>query len=413
MEREKIKEIILDQNKILNDGFINRDKFNDIIKGAKNPFVKIISGIRRAGKSTILKQLKDRFDGIYVNFDDERFVNFKVEDFQKMYELLIEIYGNKKYFYFDEIQNIYGWERFVRRISEDGENVFVTGSNASMLSRELGTHLTGRHILFRLFPFSFNEYLKFNGMESFEFTTKNKAKIKRFFEKYLKEGGFPEYLQTGNVDYLRSLFESILYRDVMARYKLNKEKALKELIYIAANSISKEISFNSVKKMIGLGSPTTVSDYFSYLENTYLLFLVSRYDYSLKKQIHSNKKLYMIDNALAHQLGFSFSENKGKLLENAVFVELKRRGEEVYYFQEKGECDFLTRDNKIKKAIQVCYELTNKNKEREINGLVEACEKFKLKEGLILTYDDEKEFKIGKIKVKVMPVWKWILKEWN
>ncbi len=409
MGKEALKEIILDQNKEMPDDFIERDKFQTILENMQNPFVKIISGIRRSGKSTMLKQIKKEFNGPYVNFDDERFVGFNVKDFQGLYELLIELYGNKKYLYFDEIQNIPGWERFVRRISEDGKNVFVTGSNASMLSKELGTHLTGRHITFSLFPFSFKEYLKFNKVEKAKFTTEKKAEIKRYFEKYLYEGGLPEYLQTKNVDYLKSLYESILYRDVMARHKLNNERALKELIYLSANNISKEISFNSVRKIIGIGSPTTVSDYFSYLEDTYLLFLVPKYDYSLKKQIHSNKKLYMIDNALAHQLGFSFSENKGKLLENLVFIELKRRDKEVYYFQEKEECDFILRDNKIQEAIQVCYELTRENKQREIRGLVKAMQKFKLKKGLILTMDEEKEIVSENKKITIKPVWKWML----
>lgn len=410
MEKEKLREILLDQNSEREIKFIQREKYQNLLRDIKTPFIKILTGIRRSGKSTLLIQLKKQHDGIYVNFDDERFVNFKVNDFQILYELSIEIFGDKKYLYFDEIQNIVGWERFVRRLSESGENIFVTGSNATMLSKELGTHLTGRYISYNLYPFSFREYLKLKKMDNMEFTTKNKAKIKRNFREYLTEGGFPEYLMTGNKDYLKMLFESILYRDVMTRYKLTNEKALKELIYIAANSISKEISFNSIKKMIGLGSSTTVSDYFSYLENTYLLFLVPKYSYSLKKQIHANKKLYMIDNAIAHQLGFSFSENKGKLLENLVFIELKRREKEVYYFQEKGECDFILRENKIKEAIQVCYEINRDNKEREIAGLLEAMKKFKLKEGLILTMDQEEEIIKEGLKIKVVPVWKWLLK---
>lgn len=410
MEKEKIREIIIDQNNYPGGNFIEREKTKEIIEQKDTPFVKIISGIRRSGKSTILRQLKEKFKGAYVNFDDERFVNFKIDDFQALYELLIEIFKDKRYFYFDEIQNIVGWERFVRRISESGENVFVAGSNASMLSKELGTHLTGRYLMFKLFPFSFKEYLDFNKILVKELTTKERVKIKKAFSKYLTDGGFPEYLQTKNKDYLKFLFESILYRDVMARYKLTKERALKELIYLAANNISKEISFNSIKKTIGLGSATTVSDYFSYLENTYLFFLLPKYNYSLKQQIQSNKKLYMIDNALANQLGFSFSENKGKLLENSVFLELKRRDYELFYFQEKGECDFIIQEkNKVTKAVQVCYELNDENRDREINGLTEAMKKFNLKNGLIITYDDESERIKDDLKIKIIPAWKWML----
>jgi len=410
MEISKIREIIIDQNNYPKREFIEREITKEILKSKDSSFVKIISGVRRSGKSTLLKQLKEKFGGIYVNFDDERFVNFNNEDFQILYELSIELFKKNNLFYFDEVQNISGWERFVRRICESGENVFVTGSNATMLSKELGTHLTGRYIMFKLYPFSFREYLTLNKIKISKLTTKEKVKIKEQFSNYLVEGGLPEYLETKNTNYLRSLFESILYRDVMARYKLTNERVLKELIYFCANNISKEISFNSTKKILGVGSTTTISDYFSYLENTYLIFLIPRYKYSLKKQIQSNKKLYLIDNALAKQLGFSFSENKGKLLENFVFIELKRRGKEIFYYKEKNECDFILREGtKIKEAIQVCYELNNENKKREIEGLVEAMNKFNLKEGLILTFEKEEKIKVENKNINVKPVWKWIL----
>jgi len=409
METEKIREIITDRNNYPEKDLIEREITKEIIKVKNTPFVKIISGIRRSGKSTILKQLKEKFGGAYINFDDERFVNFKIDDFEKLYELCLEIFKTKL-FYFDEIQNIYGWARFVRRISESGENVFVTCSNATMLSKELGTHLTGRHIMFRLYPFSFNEFLVFNNVKISELTIKEKVKLKEKFSEYLIEGGLPEYLTTRNTDYLKNLYESILYRDVMARYNLSNERALKELVYLAANNISKGISFNSVKKILGLGSATTVSDYFSYLENTYLLFLLPKYKYSLRKQIQSNKKIYLIDNALSKQLGFSFSENKGKLLENQVFLKLKRRDCELFYFQEKNECDFIVREkNKIKQAIQICYELNEENKERELNGLIEAIKEFKLKEGIIITMNDEKTIKTDNIVIKIIPAYKWFL----
>ena len=290
MKEEIIRDIIIDQNNYPKKEFIEREQIKEIIKAKDTPFIKIISGVRRSGKSTILKQLKEKFSGVYINFDDERFVSFNIEDFQKLYELSIELFKKNNLFYFDEIQNISGWERFVRRISESGENVFVTGSNATMLSKELGTHLTGRYLMFNLYPFSFREYLDFNKIKISKLTTKEKVKIKEQFSNYLIDGGLPEYLITKNKDYLRTLYESILYRDVMARYNLNNEKVLKELIYLVANNLSKEISFNSIKKTLGVGSATTISDYFSYFENTYLLFLLPRYKYSLKTQIQSNKK---------------------------------------------------------------------------------------------------------------------------
>ena len=353
--------------------------------------------------------------GYYLNFDDDRLINFEVKDFQNLYESFHELYNEKTNFYFDEIQNVIAWERFVRRLHNQEEKVFVTGSNASMLSKELGTHLTGRYLQINLFPFSFKEYIKlkkFNISEQSFYLTKERAKIKRCFKEYLFEGGLPEYLNTKNKDYLGLLYDNILYKDIIVRYNLNSEKPIKELVYLAMNSISKEISFNSLKNLIGVKNSTTVKDYFSYLENSYLIFLIPKFDYSLKKQIFSNKKVYCIDNALAVNLGFRISNDFGRLLENLVFIELKRRGEEIFYFQEKGECDFVLKKGvRIYQAIQVCYEFNKTNRDREVNGLFEAMKKFKLKNGLILTLDSEEEIIINRKKVIVKPVWNWLLEK--
>lgn len=413
MEKERLKEVILDQNEFSEEEMlIEREAFSEI-KKSKGNFVIIISGIRRSGKSTLLKQVKDYKDGYYLNFDDDRLIEFEVKDFQRLYELFMELYGEKNTFYFDEVQNVKGWERFVRRLNDNGKKVFATGSNASMLSKELGTHLTGRSISLNIYPFSFREYLAFKNASLSKkslYKTNEKPKIKNYFRKFMEEGGMPEYVLTQNKNYLKNLYENILYRDIIVRHNLSNEKTLKELVYLAANNLSKEISFNSFKKSLGLGSSTTIKEYFGYLEDSFLMFLVPKYEYSLKKQVHSNKKLYIIDNALANNLGFSFSENSGKILENTVFLELKRIGEEIFYFQEKGECDFITRKGaKTKKAIQVCYELNEANREREISGLLEPLKKFGLKEGLILTMDQEETFNLENKKIRIKPVWKWLL----
>lgn len=414
MDKTKLKEIIREYNtQTLDSGLIIRESFDKLKASLKNPFVIIISGIRRAGKSTLLKQLKSENSGYYLNFDDDRLIKFKVEDFQDLYEAFTELYGDKDIFYFDEVQNVSGWERFVRRLHDNKKKVFVTGSNASLLSRELGTHLTGRHLELKLFPFSFREFLELKGLKRDKesaYLTGIKAKIKTYFEEYFINGGFPEYLSTHDREYLKTLYENILYRDIMARYKLTNDKLLKELVYLATTNISKEISFNSLKKLLNMGSSTTVKDYFDHLENSYLIFLLPKFDYSLKKQIYSNKKVYLIDTAMAIHLGYRTSKDLGKLLENLVFIELKRRGKEVYYYREKNECDFVVKDGlKIREAIQVTYVLEEDNEKREINGLLEAMEKLKLKEGIILTHDQQSEKKIGKKKIKIIPVWKWLL----
>lgn len=414
MDYSELKEIVLDQERAKkNFPLIERDIFPKVEAYFKNPFVIIVSGLRRVGKSTLLQQIRAKHQGYYLNFDDERLVNFHLEDFQKLHEVFLELFGEQNLFYFDEIQNVPGWERFVRRLHDQQKKVFITGSNASLLSRELGTHLTGRYLEINLYPFSFKEFLRLRGISYTPkefYLTEIKAKLKKQLEEYISKGGLPEYLHTDNKDYLKTLYENLLYRDIIVRYKLPQEKVLKELVYFVANNISKELSFNSVKKLLNVGSPTTIKEYFQFLENSFLVFLVNKFDYSFKKQIYNNKKVYLIDNALALNLGFRISKDSGRLLENAVFLELKRRSHEIYYYSDKQECDFVVKDNnKISAAIQVCYELNRDNKEREISGLLGALKYFKLKEGIILTHEQEEEMVIENKKIKIVPVWKWML----
>lgn len=414
MDKAILKEILLKQNKIKEEVSIPRTVLSKLKESQENSFVIIVSGIRRCGKSTLLQQFRTK-KCYYVNFDDERLLNFQVEDFQKMYELLIELYGEKDIFLFDEIQNIRVWERFVRRLHDDKKKVYITGSNASMLSKELGTHLTGRHISYELYPFSFKEFLRFKNykltsLDRLTFT--DKSNIKKHFNEYLKKGGFPEYLKTDNDQYLQTVYQNILFRDIITRYKLPSEKPLKETVYFVASNVGKELSFNTIRKLTGLTSATTIREYFEYLENSHLVFLIPRYDYSLKKQTYYNKKAYFIDNGMINVIGFRSSKDEGRLLENLVFIQLKRKKQDIFFHKKKGECDFLIRKGlKIIEAIQVTSYLNKKNEKREIEGLLEVLNEHKLNQGLILTLDEEKEVMIDNKKIIVKPVWKWLLEK--
>lgn len=414
MDRKHLKQLLLEHNqrKLIQD-FVPRQLQQQINQHKNSPFIIIISGIRRCGKSTILAQLRKEIDSYYVNFDDERLVYFTVQDFQQMYELLLELFGEKDTFIFDEIQNIPQWERFVRRLHNEGKKVYITGSNASMLSRELGTHLTGRQISLTLFPFSFKEFLIWNHVDYdlSKPTTKQNATLQRLFTEYMRVGGFPEYLKTEKEEYLKALYENILYRDIITRYNIPHEHPLKIVATYAASNVGKELSFNQLKKLTGLSSATTVKEYFTYLENSYLCFLISRYHRSLKKQIYHTKKIYFIDSGLTRLLGFRASEDFGRMLENIVFLSLLRRGEEIFFHKEKYECDFvLRRGIRIGSAIQVTQSLA-KNKEREIRGLLEAMDNYKLKEGLIITEHQEETFRVANKKIIVKPIWKWLLEK--
>jgi predicted AAA+ superfamily ATPase len=415
MNREKLKQILIEQNQTKNNkNTIPRELLTTIKEYQHTPFILIISGIRRSGKSTLLQQMKATYfdNSYYVNFDDERFLQFTVDDFQVLYELLIELYGEKNVFLFDEIQNIQGWERYVRRLQDNNKKITITGSNASMLSKELGTHLTGRNISFSLYPFSFKEYLLFKKY-TYEtlniLTTEQRSTLKKLFNEYIEKGGFPEYFQTEKEEYLKAVYENILYRDIITRYNLSNEKIIKEVVSYAVSNIGKEISFNNLRKLTGLTSATTIREYFEYLENSYLTFLIAQYSTSLKKQIYYNKKVYFIDTAMAKILGFRTSDDIGRMLENIVFLHLKRMNKEIYFHKEKYECDFIIKKGlKITEAIQVTHHLLE-NKQRELNGLTEALTTYKLQQGLLLTADQEGEIIEQKKKIIIKPIWKWLL----
>jgi len=380
--------------------------------------VVVISGIRRCGKSTFLQAIraKNKEQDYYLNFDDERLIHFKVEHFQLLLELFGERYGKQTTFYFDEIQNITGWERFVRRLHDYGNKVYITGSNASMLSKELGTHLTGRFQQVELYPFSFLEFLTFNNINVNAldcFKTDDKALLKASFNDYFKLGGFPAFLKTKQPQYLKSLYESVLYRDVMVRNGITNEQELLELMFFVTSNTSKLISYNSLAKVIGVKNATTVKQYLGYLQNAYMLNLVPKYDVSVKKQLHNPKKVYGIDLGLMRQLSFQHSEDQGRWLENLVFLELKRQAKTVYYHHEKTECDFVIKErNQITLAIQVCWSMhDDKTKQREINGLLDAMTSYQLEEGLILTEDNSDSLTINNKLITVMPVWLWLLNQ--
>lgn len=415
--KDLLKQIILEQQEILhaqNKRYVQRYIADEWLQTSE---ILIISGIRRCGKSVLMQQIRDRLveKDFFFNFDDERLANFKLDDFQKLQECFVELFGEQHTYYFDEIQNIEGWERFVRRLYNAGNKIVITGSNARMLSRELGTHLTGRYLQVEIYPFSFQEYLAMNEISvnaKTLYTTTGRATMVKSFVKYMECGGFPKFLQDGSVSYLTSLYESIIYRDILTRNGLTNEKEMLELMFYLASNATKRVTYSSLGKVVGIQHPDTIKNYLEYIQQTYLISQLFRYDPSVKKQMMSPKKIYFVDNAIIKRIGFNATENNGVFLENLVFIELKRRGWDVYYYADKKECDFIVRKGlHISDAYQVTLKMDSpQTREREIAGVREAMQAYSLSKGYILTFEGKEtiNFDDGTI-VEVVPVWEWIL----
>ncbi len=423
MNKSTLREIILEQQEQIKkkDRGILRLKLEEVKKYAKMPHTVIVAGIRRVGKSTLLFQIMDQFyknSCYYLNFEDERFLSFTAQDFNMLYETLIETMGEKKVFFLDEIQNIPAWENFVRRMQDQGFKFFITGSNATLLSKELGTKLTGRYVSLELLPFSFREYLSFKkapfDKDSF-YKTSERANLKKNFSEYLEKGGMPEYLRYREKELLVRLYEDILYRDIVARYELKEIKALRELSFYLLSNLANLFTYNNLKNILGLGSANTAKSYVEYLENSFVIFTANIFSYSLKKQIYAPRKVYCVDNGLANSISFKFSENRGRFLENLIFLELRRRKKEIYYYKTKNnlEIDFLIKEkNRPRTLIQVAQKLENaQTKEREIKSLLMALSELKLKNGLILTEDEVDLIKAEGKTINILPVYKWLLED--
>jgi uncharacterized protein len=377
----------------------------------KTDAIVVITGIRRCGKSTLMRQLSAQYsDFLYINFDDDRLMDFSVADFPSLMLVFEKTSPGTKVIFIDEVQNVPGWERFIRRIHDEGYKVFLTGSNANLLSAELGTHLTGRYTKITLFPFSFREMLRFRSIGTDRITEKTKAAILAEFDRYLTGGGFPEYLKYGDQDYLKRIYDDILYRDIISRFGIREVKGFRQLAHYLFTNTANPATYNALKNTLGFKSVVSVRDYVGFLEEAYLIFEIFRYDFSLKKQHVHEKKLYCIDTGMHNAVAFRFSEDKGRVLENLVLIELLRRGKTVYFFKNPKECDFLSEDRgMITRAIQVCYELSRENRDRELGGLAGAMLAHDLTEGLILTYHQEEIIHHGDAVVHVLPVWKWLI----
>jgi len=417
--------------------FVKRDVRLDLLR--LRDFIITISGPRRAGKTYFMFQLIDRLrteEGInrenifYVNLEDDRLFPFTTRDLDMLierYQELSEIdEAQDIYLFLDEIQNIERWSSWVRRVHDLRKDIriILTGSSSRLLGREISTNLRGRTYNVTILPVSFSEYLEWKQIkpvESFP-STNRKVELKRAFNQYLGSSSYPQIL-FGDYDrrtikqILQEYYEVMLLRDIIERHSVRNVNVLRLLGKLIFASVSSEFSYsrlhNSLKSMGVNVSKRTIIDYISYFEEAYLFFQNPAYSSSYRAQISSIKKIYCVDSGLVDAVSFRFSEDRGKFLENLVFIELMRRGKEVYYHRDRAQCDFLVKEGlKVTQAIQASYSLEEPaTRERELRGLLSAMSRYGLNEGLILTMDDFEDLEKDGRKIRVRPVWFWLQKK--
>lgn len=435
LTKQILKEIIFEQRKLFLDV---KDAYKreilDLPKVKKVIFetneIIIITGVRRCGKSYLLRLIwqkikeeirTDDNQFFYLNFEDERLISFKTSDFNLLLESYFELFevdkSKKIYFFLDEIQNIENWQKFLNRLRENKNyKIFVSGSNAVLLSKEISTQLTGRNIPLTLYPFSFREYL-FTQLPSFKekdiYDPDKKIKIRKIFRRYLENGGFPEIIKTNYRPLLQEYLRNIIYRDIVLRYKIRYEASLREIVNFLLTNTGTILSLKKISEMTEIKNISTIKNYLEYLKNSFLFYSVPIYSFSIKKQIYNPDKIYVCDLGIYNEIGFKFSQNQGKILENFVFLELQRRYPRVYYSKDNNskEIDFvISQKNKVNLLIQSCFDLSDsKTKKREVTSLLKGMDKYNLKKGYVFTDDYELEENYPQGKICFIPAWKYFL----
>ena len=413
-----VRDIILIQKREFENSLKERYVERKVQKppNLQNDLIQVITGPRRSGKSFYAVHLLHQSGSFgYVNFDDERLA--APGDYDQIISAVNEIYANPRYLLLDEIQNLPRWELFVNRLKRQGFRILITGSNANLLSSELSTHLTGRHTVIVLFPFSFEEYL---ATFSVERTATEKAAA---LEMYAEQGGYPEPLlkNIDQSDYLRTLIHSILYKDIIRRFRIRSVQGMEDLAMYLMSNIAREYSFNTLSRMTRCRSVHTVEKYIRHLQEAFLFFPLKRFSYKVKTQSTHSKKIYCTDNGLAVSTGFRFSVDRGALYENLVAIALRKReiggAISLFYWknQQNEEVDFVVKEGlKVTCLIQVCADISNpKTFKREMRSLVKASQELNCEELVLLNPQEERTesftWQNVERQIRLVPLWQWLL----
>ncbi|MBR5080357.1 MAG: ATP-binding protein [Victivallales bacterium] len=353
-----------------------------------------ITGVRRCGKSTFLTQrMRDLGeDWFFLNFESPQLTSLELRDAGRL-DSLIEEAGTRNLF-FDEVDQFKGWEHYVRQKLDEGYRICLTGSNASLLEGELGTKLTGRHISRELYPFDYQEYLTFTkqlpGLES--------------TQAYMRQGGFPRFLQVMDESIFWELYDDIVYRDVIVHNGIREVESLKKLVAYLIENIGCRFTASKMLESLSVSCASTVSQWCDWLEKAFMFFFIPVFSDSVKKQLLNPRKVYCIDTGLEYAISSRRIPNDGMRFENMVFLALRRHFRNIYYYNGKGECDFVVSDrHAVSMLVQACVSVTQDDMEREFNGLREAMKEFGLTEGFIVTEDQTDVFDVAEGRIHLLP----------
>ncbi len=421
-----MRERILSQKReidgVYKEVFVPREVGDSLEKALSTDLIKVITGPRRSGKTFLAFQVLRGHRYGYLNFDDE--VLSKVKDKNMLLKLLHEVYGDFNILFIDEVQNVPEWEVFVNRLKRLGYNLVITGSSSNLLSKELASRLTGRYVETSMLTFSFREFLqaKRYDIKTIEDVDEiGKGHILSLLREYLGTGGYPEIVVKNYdpVSYPRTLFESIIYKDVVRRYNVRYGALLHDLAFYLVTNTARETSYRKLTRTLEIGSVHTIENYLRYLEEAYIVKGLQRYTSKTKQRLRAPRKIYLIDNSFMN-IEYSTTDNMGARFENTVFQELYRRifywspQTSLYYWKDPygKEVDFLLKKGaRITQLIQATIELTTDNYNREVNNLLKASERLGCKNLTIITWDQEETIQKNNRKIQVIPLWKWLLQQ--